>query len=119
MAPVPSEVVDELESAEEGTKTHKYVTTYERDPKYRKQALAIHGFTCKGCDLSMADRYGTYAEGLIHVHHVVPVSTYEVPRKINPATDLVPLCPNCHSVVHRKKTSTLTVPQLRALLSKM
>lgn len=109
---------DDFESAEEGSKTLRYVATYERDLRYRRQALAIHGLRCKACDLNMGERYGVYAEGLIHVHHVVPVSTYEKPRKIDPATELVPVCPNCHAVIHRKKTATLSIGDIRDLLAK-
>jgi putative restriction endonuclease len=113
--PVPDA---ELESAEEGSKVLRYVTTYERDPKYRRQALAIHGLRCKACDVDMGERYGAYAHGLIHVHHVVPVSTYSMPKKIDPGTELVPVCPNCHAVIHRRKDSTLTIADVRRLLKK-
>jgi len=107
---------DDFESGQEGDPTLRYVTTYERDPRYRRQALAIHGYRCAACDLSLGERYGPYADGLIHVHHVQPVSTYATPRRINPAIDLIPLCPNCHAVIHRGKTKTLTVDELRAML---
>ena len=108
---------DQFESFVEGSKTLRYVTTYERHPQLRKQALAIHGLTCQGCDLDMEKRYGAYAQGLIHVHHVVPVSSYELPRSIDPSTDLVPVCPNCHAVIHRRKAQTLSVSDVRALLN--
>lgn len=110
-------VDDDLESALEGSATLRYVTTYERDPRYRKQALAIHGLRCKACDVDMGERYGSYAAGFIHVHHVKPVSEYEKPKQIDPALDLVPVCPNCHAVIHRKKTATLSISDLRRLLS--
>lgn len=114
---VPSNEEDQLESFVEGSKTLRYVTTYERNPRYRKLALALHGLTCKACDVDMGKRYGAYAQGLIHVHHVVPVSTYELPKSIDPLTDLVPVCPNCHAVIHRKKTATLSVADIRKLLN--
>lgn len=107
---------DDFESDKEGSKTLRYVTTYERDPRYRRQALAIHGLRCKACGVDMGEKYGPYAEGLIHVHHVVPVSEYETAKKIDPATELVPVCPNCHAVIHRKKTSTLSVEDVCTLL---
>lgn len=109
---------NDLESALEGSKTLRFVTTYERDPRYRKQAIAIHGLRCKACDEHMGEKYGPYAEGLIHVHHTTPVSTFEAPKKIDPALDLVPVCPNCHAVIHRKKTATLTIADLRKMLGK-
>jgi predicted HNH restriction endonuclease len=117
-APEPTDSSIDFESGSEGSPTLRYVVTYERDPKYRRQALAIHGLTCKACDENMAERYGAYAHGLIHVHHVVPVSTYDAPCKIDPGTDLVPVCPNCHAVIHRKKARTLTIAEVRAMLGK-
>jgi predicted HNH restriction endonuclease len=115
-APQPDDA-DDLLSGQEGRPTMRYVTTYERDPAYRRQALSVHGYCCKGCGVSMSEMYGPYAEGLIHIHHVQPVSTYEGPRRIDPSVDLVPLCPNCHAVVHFRKDRTLSVEELRAMVS--
>lgn len=105
----------DLESLEEGNPSRRYVTVYERDPRYRKQAIAIHGVACHGCGEDLGKTYGTYAQDLIHVHHVVPVSTYEAPRRIDPATELVPVCPNCHAVIHRKRSETLSIAALREM----
>lgn len=115
--PATSELA-ELESGHEGSKTLRYVTTYERDPRYRRQAIAIHGLRCKACGLHMGEVYGELGMGLIHVHHVVPVSQFEKPKKLDPANDLVPVCPSCHSVIHRKKSVTLTVDELKVALAK-
>lgn len=108
---------EELTSGQEGQASRRYVTTYERDPAYRRQALAIHGFSCAACGVNMSKRYGIHAEGLIHVHHVQPVSTYEAPRRVDPAVDLVSLCPNCHAVVHYRKDRTLSVEDVRQMLA--
>ncbi len=107
---------DSLESFSEGKKSKRYVTTYERNPKYRKQAIAIHGNSCSACGFNFGNFYGEYAEGFIHVHHIVPVSEFETPKKIDPETDLIPLCANCHSVVHRKKDKTLSIIEIRNLI---
>lgn len=97
--------------------TLRYVTTYERDPRYRRQAIAVHGLRCKACELDMSEVYGELGMGLIHVHHVVPVSQFEKPKKLDPAKDLVPVCPNCHAIIHRKKSLTLTVADLKTALA--
>jgi len=107
---------NELESLSEGTPSKRYVTMYERNPKYRKQAIAIHGDSCSACGFNFGKFYGEYAEGYIHIHHVVPVSEFELPKKIDPETDLVPLCANCHSVVHQKKDKTLSINDIRNLI---
>jgi len=102
----------ELESGIEGQVKSRYITTYERNPKLRRQAIAIHGCSCKACGFNFGDVYGEYAEGYIHIHHVQPVSELGGPKEVDPESDLVPLCANCHSVVHRKKGSTLSLSQL-------
>ena len=102
---------------EEGRLTSVIVNKYERSRVNRAIALEIHGFICKGCDLRMADLYGPIGEGVIHVHHVEPVSLMSSPRVLNPATDLVPLCPNCHAIVHRK-TPPLDILELKESLKK-
>lgn len=37
-------------------------------------------------------------------------------RIINPRTDMVVLCPNCHSMIHRRKNRTLSLNELLLLL---
>lgn len=108
---------DSLESFSEGTQSKRYVTTYERNLKYRKQAIAIHGNSCAACEFNFGRFYGEYAEGFIHVHHIVPVSEFETPKAIDPETDLTLLCANCHSVVHRKKDKTLSILEIRNLIA--
>lgn len=113
-----AEQLDELESGVEGNPSQRYVTTYERDRRNRQRAIAIHGLRCFGCEVDMGEKYGPYAQGLIHIHHIVPVSLMEGPRKVDPAKELVPVCPNCHAVIHRQRDSTLSIDQLRKLLDK-
>ncbi|RNI19125.1 HNH endonuclease [Paracoccus pantotrophus] len=99
----------------EGAKTRVAVNRYERDRRNRAAALAIHGYLCKACDLDMGVRYGPDAAGLIEVHHVAPVSTVGPGYVVDPRTDLVPLCPNCHSVAHRR-SPPYSVQELRGML---
>ena len=89
-------------SLPEGAKMRIEVNRYERDRRNRAAALAIHGHWCMACGTDMAERYGPVAEGLIEVHHVVPVSEVGHGYIIDPGSDLVPLCPDCHSVAHRR-----------------
>ena len=98
----------------EGAKTRIEVNLYERDRRNRAAALAIHGSLCKACDLDMGERYGSVAAGLIEVHHVTPVSEMGADYLVDPRIDLVPLCPNCHSVAHRR-SPPFSVDELRAM----
>lgn len=87
----------------EGAVLRVEVNRYERDRRNRAAAIAIHGYVCKACGIDLASRYGDAASGLIEIHHVTPVSVLGPNYRINPVTDLVPLCPNCHSVAHRRQ----------------
>jgi 5-methylcytosine-specific restriction protein A len=102
---------------EEGKKSSVTINKYERSRVNRAIALEIHGFICNGCDLRMADLYGPIGEGVIHVHHIEPVSSMAAPKILNPATDLVPLCPNCHVIVHRRNPP-ISIEELKEILKK-
>lgn len=99
----------------EGARTRVEVNRYERDRRNRAAALAIHGYACKACDLDMGERYGSVGAGLIEIHHVTPVSEVGAGYVIDPRTDLAPLCPNCHSVTHRR-TPPYSVDEVRAMM---
>lgn len=91
-----------LQGFPEGASVAIQVNRYERDRRNRASALAIHGHICKVCGTDMGHRYGTAATGLIEVHHTTPVSQMGANYIIDPRVDLVPLCPNCHAVAHRR-----------------
>jgi 5-methylcytosine-specific restriction protein A len=104
------------EGLPEGARTRIEVNRYERDRRNRAAALAIHGFSCKACRQLLDDRYGSVAAELIEVHHITPVSQLGPGYVINPKHDLVPLCPNCHSVAHRR-SPPYTVQELREMMA--
>lgn len=85
---------------------------YERDSRNRAAALIMHGASCKGCGLDMTTRYGEIAMNLIEIHHVTPISELGDGYCVDPVHDLIPLCPNCHAVVHRSDPP-LSVEELR------
>lgn len=75
--------------------------TYERSRALREQAIKIHGLNCAACGMNFGERYGTLGTGFIHIHHIERVADAGE-RRVDPAIDLVPLCPNCHAMVHQK-----------------
>ncbi len=85
----------------EGAKKEILSRKYERSRFNRNIAIQIHGSTCKGCAFSFKDFYGEVGDGVIEVHHLTPVHLMEEARVVDPRTDLVPLCSNCHTIVHR------------------
>lgn len=115
------ETLEQASSAElangfpEGAKTVVVVNRYERDRRNRAASLAIHGHICKACDSNLGSRYGAVAAGLVEIHHTTPVSELGPHYIVDPRTDLIPLCPNCHAVAHRR-TPPFAIHELRALL---
>ena len=105
-----------LQGKEEGARSVVKVTKYERNRFNRALCLDHHGFSCQGCGLAMEEKYGPIGEGVIHVHHIVPVSKMGRAYRLDPVLDLVPLCPNCHNIVH-KKDPPLTIADLQKIVN--
>lgn len=90
---------------------------YERSPEARAVAIAHHGPNCHACGFDFVATYGTEGAGFIHVHHTVPASLLGSDYEFDPITDLVPLCPNCHYMAHRRRPTPYTVAELRAMIA--
>ena len=84
----------------------------ERNSTLRNNALAIHGYDCMACGFNFEEFYGEIGKGFIEVHHVVPLANAGE-TETNPKTDLVVLCANCHSMVHRQKSVCLSMQEIR------
>jgi 5-methylcytosine-specific restriction protein A len=96
----------------EGAVTTISVNRYERDPEARAACLAAWGHNCVVCGFNFGAVYGPRGEGYIHVHHLHPLSQGE--RTVDPVHDLVPVCPNCHAMLHAHG-DLWTPGQLRAV----
>lgn len=86
----------------------------KRSAAARNECLKLKGTACWVCGFDSAKAYGI--PGIIHVHHLNPLSENRRGVKTNPETDLVPLCPNCHSAIHSKKDGVYSIEELRALI---
>lgn len=106
----------EVVAEEEGTYLTSLTTRYERNPRLRKQAIAIHGAVCKACGFDAKKVYGDAYDGMIHIHHLNPLSEVATRHSVDPEVDLIPLCPNCHAVVHHKKNKLLSLEELKKLI---
>jgi predicted HNH restriction endonuclease len=65
---------------------------------------------CSVCRMSFVETYGAVGEGFIEAHHVERISTREGPY-VPDLADLVPICANCHRMVHRLEG--VSIEQLR------
>lgn len=75
---------------------------HERNRATREKCLMAHGTKCAICGFDFADTYGAPGKGLIQVHHIVPLHAFEGSHEVDPIKDLIPLCANCHMVIHSK-----------------
>jgi len=114
----PARLPQEVSSNEqyiEGGARQILVNAYERDPKARKACLAHYGTTCCICGFDFSERYGDHFAGVIEVHHLKPLASIGTAYRVNPITDLRPVCPNCHTAIHRRDPP-YEIDELRALL---
>lgn len=69
---------------------------------------------CEACNFSFVETYGTVGEGFIEAHHKVSISTINADTIVR-IEDIVPVCSNCHSMLHRHRP-WLSIEQLKKLL---
>jgi hypothetical protein len=101
----------------EGSVTQVLVNRYERDPAAREACLAAHGCVCIVCEMDFADWYGDLGAGFIHVHHIKPISQLGEDYHIDPISEMVPVCPNCHAMLHRTNPP-LPIRQLQKIYNR-
>lgn len=104
---------EEIDKLPEGAKKQITVNAYERNPRARKLCLQKYGFKCSVCGFDFEEVYGEIGIGYIHVHHLKPLNEINEEYEVDPINDLKPVCPNCHSMLHKAK---LSIEQLRELL---
>lgn len=87
----------------EGTAYNHSVTSYERNQQAREACLSNYGYTCQICGINFESIYGEIGKDFIHVHHIDFISSFDgKEHNINPCDELIPVCPNCHAMLHRK-----------------
>lgn len=100
----------------EGALRRAEQNVYERDRDARTACVAHHGAACVACLFDFAKTYGEAAAGFIHVHHLVPLSQVGGEYRVDPIRDLVPVCPNCHAVMHLREPP-YTPDEVRGLIA--
>ncbi|MDB3086414.1 restriction endonuclease [Clostridioides difficile] len=106
----------ETEIRKEGKVKYVYGKQYERNPRNRIEAIKYHGTKCIVCGFDFEKTYGDRGKGYIEIHHIKPLSSVGEESNINPKTDLVPICSNCHRMIHRKKDNVLSIDDLKQII---
>lgn len=99
----------------EGSSNTIDTIVYERNQKARKECLNKYGYKCRVCGLKMEEVYGEVAKKIIDVHHIKPLAEIKNEYEVDPIKDLIPVCPNCHAVIHR---ANISVSELKRMLNK-
>ena len=111
----PNEISEKY-VALEGASQKVFVNKYERDSRARAICIAHWTAACSICEMNFLSVYGL-GEGFIHVHHLKPLSKIRKEYQLDPITDLIPVCPNCHAMLHTE-TPPLQPEQLKRMLRK-
>lgn len=112
----PEELTND-EVLTEGLKRTIQVNSYERNSKARRICIEYWKPICSVCNFNFENMYGELGRGFIHIHHLKQISEIGREYQIDPIEDLRPVCPNCHSMLH-KKTPPLTIEELQEIIGK-
>lgn len=112
-----SEADEEIfEGETEGFRHYMLSSRIERSGRNRLEAIRLHGYKCQVCGFDFEETYGLIGRNYIEVHHVNPLAEQDGEHIVNPETDLVCLCANCHRMIHRNRNSVLSVSKLKNLI---
>lgn len=110
-------------TVKEGDSTEAVTTRYERSGFAKRLCIEAYGNTyrCEVCGTKLSDKYGTRdnKEDYIEVHHIVEHaerSKQEGSHAVNYRTEMIPLCPNCHRMIHFLKDHTISPEELREII---
>ncbi len=109
------ELFDENIVIYEGLEKIKMSKIYERSKLLRNKAIDSFkekdgSIFCKCCSFNFDLFYwASAAKNYIEIHHKIPIYQYgwgDIQKTLKKALDnLVPLCANCHRMVHRERTT--------------
>lgn len=96
------EPLSEPNSYKEGQFSYVHAIGYERNQDARKDCIKHYGCKCAICRFDFEKVYGQIGRDFIEVHHIVPIHERKGEYVVNHIKDLIPLCSNCHSMIHRR-----------------
>jgi len=101
----------------------KEVFTMSRNSMARKKCLEYYfpnnkNYSCSLCGFEFEKQYGSIGKDFIEVHHIeshASKSITEGKHEINPINELIPICSNCHTIIHRVKPA-ISIEKMKELL---
>ena len=113
--------IDTDQSYIEGDRKYRKHLSIERSGKLRAEArdfwrTKLKGLYCLACGFSFERRYGAWGAEFVEMHHVVPLASIPKAQENN-VRRLVPLCANCHRMVHLRPKDPLSMSALARMLA--
>ena len=106
----------------EGERKYEVTKSYERSQKLRNAAIEHFShngiIVCDCCGFEFKSFYGEkFGKSCIEIHHLKPIFQYasmSIVQTIDSALrNLLPVCPNCHRVIHKNNITTNMIPQFK------
>lgn len=119
-------VIDENLVINEGSRQNRSSSSYERSDRLRRAAIEHYRnedghIRCCICGFDFLETYGGRGRDFIIIHHEKPLyETEGVERTAfleQAVQDVKPVCPNCHSMIHRNMNETLSIEEMRELIN--
>lgn len=108
------------EELTEGCIRQVNITKRERSRELRQLCLQHYGYTCQVCGMNFEQTYGEIGRAFIEVHQVNPIAETDGEHVLDPKLGLIPLCSNCHSMIHRGKDGRVLTPEeLKNIINNM
>jgi len=111
---------------EEGTQTevskkHRKRSKLLRDLKIKE--LKQQGkLECCACGFDFEKKYDGIGADFILIHHTKPIHTFDIEGNKEEVEEalkkVVPVCPNCHSMIHRNRDEMLSIAELKGIIRK-
>lgn len=96
---------------QEGALKMRRHRTYERNSKAREECLKGKGYKCSICGFDFEKVYGEIGKGFVEVHHTSFISSFEGKERLTDIEyDLIPVCSNCHFMLHRRLDGKYLTP---------
>lgn len=117
-------IFDENIFISEGQKKSVSKQVYDRSKLLRDKAIEAHTvrgrIVCAACGFDFQRQYGEHGKGYIEIHHQKPIYQYEDSEfsqlLAEALRNLIPLCSNCHRMIHRKRENPLSLKELKEII---
>ncbi len=94
-----------------GAELSSRVNRYERDATAKQDMILAYdseidlnnGLKCHVCGFDFQETYGDLGVSFIEAHHLIPLSELYKNYEFKPELDMIPLCSNCHAMIHKMK----------------